>query len=223
MSLKLQISAGDLEWFRPAVLVLSALLSSWIFASALKRFSLIVALVWALASFFFTLVVFPLYLIVILIRRRASLQQRRRRLVLSMAYALVLLSGVMLYLYSEPHRADTHLAQAASAKLRGNRGKAIAEYQAALRETDDPHTHKLLAIELLALGDWTAALAEFRRAEQGGEPDDLVILNIASLLELLNQPNQAELEYKRFLESNSCIQPLPDSRCESVRRRIQEH
>ena len=87
------------------------------------------------------------------------------------------------------------MARAAYAKIRGNRVRSIAEYRAALLEQDDPHTRKLLGIELFEAGYLTEALAELRRAERDGEKDDLVILRIASLLEALGQPHQARLEY----------------------------
>jgi len=98
---------------------------------------------------------------------------------------------------------------------------AIAEYRAALREEDDPHTHKLLGIELSEAGYWSEALSELRLAEQRGEPDDLLILRIGKLLETLNQPNQARLEYKRFLNSNLCTQAMPDKRCERASKLIE--
>jgi hypothetical protein len=80
----------------------------------------------------------------------------------------------------------------------------------------------LLGLELIESGYWTEALGELRQAEDEGEPDDLVIFRIASLLDLLKLPGQAQVEYKRFLESDLCIQPLPDRRCETARSRIQE-
>ena len=61
------------------------------------------------------------------------------------------------------------------------------------------------------------ALSELRRAEQGGEQDDLVILRIGSLLDALDQPHQARLEYQRFILSPLCTQPVPDWRCETAR------
>lgn len=224
MSPQFNISANELfELIRPAVIILSALLSTWVFASARKRFSFLVALLWALATLFLTPIVFPIYLIVLLVRRqRDLLTSIRWRLMAPLIYLAVVASGIALYFYQQSRGVDAHLARAVYARMHGNRLQTIAEYRAALREKDDAHTHKLLAIELRGLGDWTEALAEFRLAEKGGEPDDLVILNIASLLQLLNQPSQAQLEYKRFLESGLCVQPLPDPRCESARSRIQE-
>ncbi|HKR61072.1 MAG TPA: hypothetical protein VJS64_15235 [Pyrinomonadaceae bacterium] len=217
---RINISAGDFELIKPAVLFLSALLSTWVFASARKRFSFLVALLWALASFFLTLIVLPLYLIVLLGRRGTSHRQVSWKLIAPLIYALLVIAGISFYLYKQSRGVDVHLARAAHAKLRGNHLKAIAEYRAALREEDDPHTRKLLGIELFESDQWTEALSELRRAERDGEQDDLVILRIASLLDTLGQPNQAQLEYRRFLESPLCTQPATDRRCETVRRQL---
>ena len=222
MSLKIDISASDLEWIRPAVLILSALISTWVLASARKRFSLLVAFLWALASLLFTLIVLPIYLFVLLTRRGAVQRQTRWRLALPLAYVLVLIGGITIYLYHERHGADSHLAQAAYAKLRGKRERAIAEYRAALIEEDNPHTRELLGVELFEAGHWTEALAELRRAENEGEGDSLSILRIAGVLQAINLPNQATLEYQRFLESPLCLEAAPDSHCEAARNLLEK-
>lgn len=218
----INISAGELfDLIRPAVLVLSALTSTLVFASARKHFSFFIALFWALATLFLTLIVLPLYLVVILTRRGTDATRPLRwRVAGPLIYGLLITGGIGLYLFSEGRGADAHLAKAAHAKIRGNRAKTIAEYRAALAVEDDPHTHKLLGFELFAAGNWTEALSELRRADQRGEPDDLMILRIAALLDVLNQPGQARLEYQRFLESSSCLQPVPDNGCEIARRRV---
>lgn len=205
------------------MLILSALLSTWILANARKHFSIVVALLWALATFFLTPIVLPIYLIVLLLRRGTDLRnQVRWKLAIPLAYGFVIIAGITVYLANERRGVDAHLARAAYAKLRANHPEAIAEYRAALLERDDPHTRKLLGLELSELGYWTEALGELRKAEQEGEPDDLVIFQIASLLDLLKLPNQAQVEYKRFLGSGLCLQPLPDPRCETARSRIQK-
>ena len=211
---QIKFSAGDFELIRPAVLVLSGLLSTWVFVSARERFSFLVALLWALASFFLTPIVLPLYLIVLLVRRGSPHREVRWKLLAPLVYALVVLAGMSVYLRQQNRGVDAHLARAEHAKLRGDHLKAIEEYQAALREEDDPHTRKLLGVELFESHQWTESLAELRRAERDGEQDDFVILRIGSLLEVLGLPNQAELEYRRFLESPTCIQPVPDKRCQ---------
>jgi hypothetical protein len=220
---QIKISAGELfELIKPAVLVLSALLSTWVFASARKRFSFLFALLWALASFFLTPIVLPLYLIVLLFRRDITHPQLRWKLLAPLVYALLVLAGVGLYLRQQNQGVDFHLARAEHSKLRGDRAETIAQYRAALLEQDDAHTRKLLGIELYESGYWTESLGELRKAEQQGESDDLVIFRIATLLDLLNLTSQAQVEYKRFLESGSCVQPLPDPLCETARKRIKE-
>jgi hypothetical protein len=221
------------ELIRPAVLVLSALLSTWVFASARRHaFSFPVALAWALATLVFPLIIVPLYLIARSRRKRTKQTESeseppeklvvptpRLRVVAPMAYAAIVLSGLGIYLYRDYQDVDSHLARAAHAKLRGNRNRTIEEYRAALRQGDDAHTHKLLAIELADVGFKTEAVSEFRLAEKGGEPDELIPFRIASLLDAIGQPNQAVLEYRRFLQSKACTQELPDRRCETAMRR----
>ena len=108
------------------------------------------------------------------------------------------------------------------AKIRGNRSDTIAEYRQALLEENDPHTRKLLGIELFEAGYWTEALSELRKAEHDGERDDLVIFRIASLLDGIGQPNQAKLEYQRFLESPLCVNSPPDRRCETAKKLLEK-
>ncbi len=218
MSRQITISAGELfELIRPAVLILSAGLSTWVLASARKRFSFGTALTWALATFSLTPVVFPLYLIVLLKRRVSAHRYLPWRFLVPLGYGLLLVGGIALYLYNQNRGVDVHLARAEYAKLRGNHITAIAQYRAALLEGDDPHTRKLLGVELFEAGYRTEALAELRRAEAEGERDDLVILRIGTLLDALGLPNQARLEYQRFLMSPLCTQPVPDRRCETAR------
>jgi tetratricopeptide (TPR) repeat protein len=213
------ISAGELfELIRPAVLILAAFLSTWVLWNARKRFSFPIALLWAATTFLLTPIIFPLYLIVLIIRRGTSLSREVQwKFLVPFVYGLLLLSGIALYIYNQNRGVDVHLARAAYAKIRGNHFAAIDEYRSALREEDNPHVRKLLGIELFEVGYWTEALGELRRADDGGERDDLVILRIASLLDAIGQPNQARLEYQRFLMSPLCTQPVPDRRCETAR------
>lgn len=237
MIFKSDISAGQFfELIRPAVLVLSALASIWVLTSARRnRFLNYVAIGWALGTFFFPLITLPLYLIGRCIRRRseerhdganagrefAASSAHRRRVAIPLTYAAVLLSLVGFYLYWDHQSVDGHLARAAQAKLSGKRGETIDEYRAALKLEDNPHTRKLLAMELADTGDWTGALGELRKAEQAGETDDRMSFYIATLLDLLDLPNQAALDYQRFLASRACNQPLPDERCAGANLRVQ--
>jgi tetratricopeptide (TPR) repeat protein len=236
-----QISAGELfDLLRPAALVVSALLSTWVLASARRRrFRLPVAVAWALGTFFLTLVVLPLYLILrgSAKRRAKSIRSKnqktpeqpaesrvavvRFRFAAPVVYAAVLLSLIGLYMYRDHNSIDAHLARAEQAKVVGQREKAIREYRAALALEDNAHTHKLLGIELADAGNGSEALSEFRAAERGGEPDDSLSFRIGQALDAGGQPSEAVLEYKNFLNSHACTQTLPDERCETARRRVQ--
>src|SRR4030095_11958551 len=134
-------------------------------------------------------------------------------------YLLAVLALIALAQYRDYNGIDAHLARATQAKLYGDRERAIQEYSQALAIEDNAHTHKLLAMELNAVGDWTGALAEFRLAEQGGEPDQLLPFRIGSLLDRLNQSNQATFEFKRFLFSDACLKSPIDARCDEARKR----
>jgi Flp pilus assembly protein TadD len=85
---------------------------------------------------------------------------------------------------------------------------------------DDPHTHKLLAIELAADGLNEEALAEFRRAERGGEPDPQLPFYIGTALFSLGRETEAASEYRRFLGGPTCTQALPDLNCSTARARL---
>ena len=162
--------AGELfELIRPVVVVISILLSAWVLASARKRFSIYLALAWAVGTLFLPLVVAPVYVVVILFWRRPA-RSRRWRFSLPLIYGAILLVGFGVYFHHESQTVDAHLARAAQAKLIENHATAIREYRRALTLEDNPHTHKLLAIELANAGQLNEAKAEFRLAEQGGEP-----------------------------------------------------
>jgi len=237
VTFKFDISAGEFfELIRPTVLVLSAVVSIWVLASARRhRFLSFVAITWALGTLFFPLITFPLYLIVRFIRQQSgrphdgTAEQKtissspapRWRIAIPLAYAAIVFPLIGLYLYRDYQSVDGHLARAAQSKLVGKRGGAISEFRAALEIDDNPHTRKLLAMELAETGDRTGALFELRTAEQRGETDHLMAFHVATLLDSLNLPNQATLEYQRFLESSACTQPLPDERCGGATLRIQ--
>lgn len=164
------MSAGELfELMRPAVVVISILLSAWVLASARKRFSTLVAFAWTIGTLLLPWAGLCLYLAVILAWPRQA-RSRRRRFLLPLAYAAILLAGVGLYFRRESATVDAHLARAAQAKLVEDHATAIREYRRALKLEDNPHTHKLLAIELANAGELTEAVSEFGLAQQGGEP-----------------------------------------------------
>jgi hypothetical protein len=167
---RLNMPAGELfDLIRPAVILIAALISTLVLASARKRFPLYVALACALGTLFLPLVVLPVYLSVILIWRRHA-RSRRWRFLLPLIYAVVLIGSIASYFYFDSQTVDARLARATQAKLVDDTATAIKEYRRALAIEDNPHIHKLLAIELAQAGHLTEAVAEFRLAEQGGEP-----------------------------------------------------
>ena len=204
---------------------------------------------WTLGTLFFPLMVFPIYLIARAraSRRRRREQQEApgqtpgptehaagppplpakapasstawKERALPALYLVLVLSLIALFFYRDYRSLDAHLWRANNAKLRGPRSVVISEYRAALRLEDDPHTHKLLAIELAADGRAEEALAEFRAAERGGEPDAQIPFRMAVLLEALGRRPEALLEYNRFLTGALCTQALPDYFCASARAR----
>ena len=96
----------------------------------------------------------------------------RWRYALPLLYAVIVLSAIGAYFYFDSRSVDAHLARATRAKLVEDSTTAIREYREALKREDDPHTHKLLAIELANAGYISEAITEFQLAESGGEPDD---------------------------------------------------
>jgi len=143
-------------------------------------------------------------------------------LALPLLYTLALLSAGAIYFYRDYHTFDAHLTRATKARLLGKRAVTIRAYRAALRLADDAHTRKLLAIQLAADGQTEAALAEFRAAERGGEPDELLPFRTAHALDTLGRPAEAHLEYQKFLQGNLCARSLPDMRCAEASARTQQ-
>ena len=169
------MSAGQLfDLIMPAAFALSALLSTWVLASARKRFQLLHALALAIGTLFLPLIVFPIYLAIILWRKRIG-PPPKWRYALPLLYAAVTLLSIGVFFYVDSRSADAHVARATQAKLVYDSKTAIREYRQALAVEDDPHTHKLLAIELANAGYVEEAISEFRIAEQRGEtcqPED---------------------------------------------------
>ena len=222
------MSAGQFfDLIRPVFLIVSAFLSAWILFNARRNgFRLHSSLAWSLASLFLPLVVFPLYLFVRINRQSKARDDAARTL-----HGKFLLPGVYLGLvlaifaaaqYRERRNVDTYLARATQARVAGNTANAIEQYRKALLIEDNPHTHKLLAVQLNIAGDLNGALSEFRLAEKGGEPDPTLPFRIAALLDLLNSQNEAVAEYERFLRSESCTKQPSDDRCVMARQRIDE-
>ena len=218
MPFKIDMSAGELfDLIMPAAFVLSALISTWVLASARKRFSLPIAIALAVSTLFFPLIVFPLYLAIMIWRPKIGPPQKWRY-ALPLVYCAIVLSGIAAFYYFDSRSVDAHLARATRAKLVEDRNTAIREYRGALALQDDPHTHKLLALELANAGYWAEAISEFRLAERGGERDDFIHYWVGLLLERINLTNQARLEFEKFLLSETCQRG--DSRCDDARQRV---
>ncbi|HEX8097234.1 MAG TPA: hypothetical protein VF507_04330 [Pyrinomonadaceae bacterium] len=245
---RMAISAGQLfELLRPAAWAVSVLLSAWVLANARRR-NLAAHRVAALTlgTLLLPLVVFPLYLawhIITRARGEDSTERdsgptdekaedeeaaggRTRKATrwnwLPFAYAALLLTLVTVYFYRDYRSVDAHLARANQARLLARREKTISEYRAALALADDAHTRALLGVELADAGRFEEALAEFRAAERGGEPDDALAFRTARALDALGRADEALPEYGKFLQSRLCNQPPPDFRCESARARLQD-
>jgi tetratricopeptide (TPR) repeat protein len=213
------MSAGELfELVRPAALLISALISTWVLASARKRFPLYQSFLWAIGTLSLTLIVLPLYLSAIVFRRRRYLSLTSR-FVIPLLYSTVVLSSIGIYEYRSNRSVDAYLARATQAKVSNQRAIAIKEYKRALELEDDPHIHKLLAIELADSGYSTDAISEFRLAQQGGEPDDSIHFWLALLLERINHNGEARLEFQEFLLSSQCMRS--DYRCDLARQRVE--
>ena len=212
------MSAGQLfDLIMPTAFAVSALISTWVLASARKRFRLHYALALAIGTLFLPVIVFPIYLVLMMWRPKIG-PPKRWRYVLPLLYAVIALSAIAAYFYFDSRSVDAHLARATQAKLVEDSATAIREYREALALEDNPHTHKLLAIELANAGYFTEAFSEFRLAQDGGEPDDLIPYRLGLLLDGMNLTNQAKMEFEKFLMSATCQQR--DPRCEVARERM---
>jgi tetratricopeptide (TPR) repeat protein len=150
---------------------------------------------------------------------RPALRMRRT---LPLVYLLAVLSlGAFLY-YREAQSLDAHLARANHARLLGQREKTIREYRAALKLEENAHTRNLLGIELLTAGQLEEALAEFRAAQSGGEPDDELPYRIAVTLDALKRPDEAIPEYQKFLNTQRCASSYQDAQCAASRVRVEK-
>ena len=100
--------------------------------------------------------------------------------------------------------------------------KVIREYRAALALEDNAHTHKLLGLELLETGQWSDALNEFRLAERGCEPDELLPFRIAQAADTSGRQGEAAAEYRRFLGSYACTHSPANERCDTARLAVEK-
>lgn len=155
-----------------------------------------------------------------LARARAGAWAALKRAVLPLVYFVAVLLVGALYFYLDYASFDAHFTRARQAKLYNQRDRTVREFRAALRVREDAHTRKLLGMELAEAGRWEEALAEFRAASRGGEPDDRLVYREALALETLNRPAEAADAYQRFLQTQLCSRPDPDPPCADARSRL---
>jgi tetratricopeptide (TPR) repeat protein len=213
------MSAGEMfDLIRPTAIALAALLSTLILASARKRFPLHYAFLWAGLAFFLPPVVVPIYLATLLIWHPSRIEHVKQRFVVPTAYLAVLFGIFAAYQYRDRRSVDSHLAKASFAKVSSDQLTAIRQYREALKVEDSAHTHKLLALSLMEVGDLNEAVTEFRNALARGEPDDAIHFYLGNLLNKLSRKDEAVVEYQKFLNSKTCSET--DARCDSVRERL---
>src|SRR5689334_3090047 len=93
------MSAGQLfDLIMPAAFAASALISTWVLASARKRFQLYYALALAITTLFLPLIVFPIYLVFMMYRPKVG-PPKRWRYLLPLLYAAIALSVIGAYFY----------------------------------------------------------------------------------------------------------------------------
>jgi tetratricopeptide (TPR) repeat protein len=149
-----------------------------------------------------------------------ALTAKRSRFAAPLLYAGALLLVGAFSFYQDYRSFDAHLARGARAKLYGRQERVISEYRAALGVREDAHTRKLLGLELLEAGRAEEALAEFRAAEAGGEPDEVLAYHFGSALEAAGRPGDAATYYSKFLRSAACARTPSSASCEAARARV---
>ena len=96
MSFK-NISAGELfDLIMPVASVISALLSTWVLASARRRFRFYYAIALAIGTLLLPLIVFPIYLVIMLWSKRSD-SPPRWRYALPLLYFLIVLIVTVTY------------------------------------------------------------------------------------------------------------------------------
>lgn len=212
------MSASELfDLLRPIITIISAIVSACVLFSARKRFPLFLSFLWAIATFFFPLIILPLFLVTLILWKRAPLEIKHR-FKIPLLYLASILAIFLTYTLIGRRSVDSHLSRAAFARVRSDKTTAIKEYREALRLEDSGHNHKLLAAALEEAGLYADAINEFRAAQRGGEPDDTIDFRLAILLEQTDKKAEALNEFKKFLMSETCSQV--DERCTSARERI---
>lgn len=201
----------------PVACALAIICSTWVLADARRRqLSRYAISAWTLGTLLLPLTVLPLYLLTRLWAKHSASDQVGpfwARAAPPLLYAFVLTFLAALYFVHDYCSLDAHLARASDARLHNQHARAASEYRAALKLTDDPHTHKLLGLELATLQQWPDALTELRAAERGGEPDAALPFHIAKALDALGRHDEALNEYQKFMAGELCARVAPDARC----------
>jgi Uncharacterized protein conserved in bacteria containing a divergent form of TPR repeats len=213
------MSASELfDLVRPVVVVASALFSTWILFSSRRRFPFYQALLWAITTYLFPLIIVPLYWVVLLWKHPQVYSHVKHRFIIPLTYLVTILGIAAGYKYFDDRTVDAYLARAANAKVKTDPISAIREYREALKIEDTAHTRKLLAVTLEEAGLYAEAITEYRAAESGGEPDDSIHYRLGVLLERSNQKEQSIIEFESFVSSGTCLHV--DDRCEDARHRV---
>lgn len=144
-----------------------------------------------------------------------------KRWAVALAYLAAVLAVGAVYFYLDYRSFDAHYTRARQAKLYNQPERTVRELRGALAAREDAYTRKFLGMELAELGRWEEALAEFRAAARGGEPDDRLAYREAFALETLNRPAEAADAYQRFLQTQSCAHAAePAPLCDDARARL---
>ncbi|MER3427731.1 MAG: hypothetical protein C4334_06470 [Pyrinomonas sp.] len=219
------ISAYELsETFHPMAFFLSAFVSAFALADLQRiRAPKLMLLLVPIVVFWVPTVALPLYSIFRLYGKPTFAQTKAFHRgwwrALPLLYAMALsIAGIMLQ-RMDARAFDAHLARASAARLHNDHRRALESYRAALALREDAHTRKLLADELLTLGQIEEAVVEFRLARDGGEPDDSIAFRLASALEALGRKEEALAEYRRFAQSARCRADEEDPVCLAARHK----
>jgi Flp pilus assembly protein TadD len=135
-------------------------------------------------------------------------------------YLILLLALIGALIYRDRQSVDSHLARAATARLKSRSDQTIFEYRNALALEDDPHTRNLLGRELFQKHRWAEAIVELRAAQRGGEPDPILPYTLGVALTEAGSRNEAQLQFAGFLASSACTAVSPDARCEVARKAL---
>ena len=214
-------SGGAFELIQPGLQILAVILSARVLAGARHRgFPWYIVILWTVGVLLWPQIGLPLYLAFLLWRAPTPGSIKPPyRFVLPLTY--LLLCGVWLGwgFYRRYYTLEAYLSRAQQYSILTWHNQSAQELRQALTLEESPHTRNLLGQELAAAGHPEEAIAEFRRAQQNGEPDELLPLRLALALDVTNHTDEAAAEYRRFLQSPYCASGVGE-RCEAARGRL---